>query len=1534
MILWIFIAFILLDLTVVGLLFVPAVQTFVVGKVTDKLTEKWGTEISMKDIHITPTLKLVAHDFRICDHHHNDMIFVGTVKGRLNYFKLKPLKLVFHQIDLDKANVVVRKYAGEPSVNFAVWAKVFPHKETHSQFLLTATNLKLANSRVAIVNDDQRKVLDTKGNPDIDYAYYELSDVLMDCDDFKVHSTGFTTIAAKFNHLAYNQYNGFSLSDGKGDFSICDTSLVFNDMRLVTPHSNLNMDLAFYYPNWAGMGEFVDSVCFKTSIHPSQLGMQDVVAHAPSLKGMDETLMIEADRFEGPIRDFQLIGLHAGWGMGTQLNGDFACKDILNFKHAQITANIDSSQVNVPELANLTLPGGKKIPINRTLAKFGNTSLKCFFSGTTSEFDAKVDANTSLGKLYANLGTFVEDGKLQFEGSVSSPSLNLARLTNSAKILGTTGAHLSVDGEMASSTLDADNFKTLKAHLSGDVQHVDLRGYRLRNTKIKADYQDKFYNCTVVGSDPNFNGSVIVQLDLTEDMPSLQGNISLDKLDAGAIALSLPSIDSSKAKGFDKLLCSLQKNPQLKISFDNFAVVLHGSNLENVNGYAACDNVRIYSNGDSLLGDRIRLTAFNTENTHKFILASGIANSTLETSYHLNSIKDTLRNLAHAFFPKLVSSNTANVAVNIPQVQEENDVPGFLKMHVTTYRSWNVLRMLLPDVFIAPYSTIDLSVTSDHRADKIQADVPFFAIRNKFAVHNLILDGNASTTKSLDLALKSDSILAVLGKTRMPFTKVDMKASALNDSIQYKLEWFNEFNEKESSVSRLAGSMNLADADDIAFILRNSVLYLNDIAWQFNDDNEIHLQNGSISVNDLLLYNGNSNISVDGQFNKGTRDRLHVQAHDFDLGVLNSIAGDLGIGGTLSVDANMIYPKDRMIVFGKVLADEFMFNNSKMGDLFVVAGLDTTGGVGFSGGIFQNENNARVTVQDYSYRDFQKESNIVAHLNGRYETDKKNFSAQAAFDTLQIGFIAPFLSSFSDVFSGTASGKLSLVANPKTTYLDGTVTAVDVLMGIAVLGTTYRVKNQDIRFNSEGIFFDNMQILDKNGDMATMTGSIKHRFFKDMMIDLGIHTDRAMVLNAPKNPTAVFYGDGIVSGDVAIKGDGNHIRFTGPNLRTLDGSRIVLQVTSASTASQSNAIVFTPKQWEQTPSAEVFDKKKSPTVLDFDFTFNVTNDADVVLYLESIGGTMNARADGKFQLLYRDDELNLYGDLGLHSGDFKISLFNIVNSRFTLVPGGNIHFDGPLEDMTVSVSAYKSSKTSLSSIIPADYSGGGTTNVNAYLNLNGPIMQRIEPTFSFELPNSNEELSNMFFTAIDTTNKENITRQFAYFLLTNSFMPNSLEVSSGIPGMNMFSNIVNNMLKDLFASRNGSFGITYNQATESSSAEYGVTGSANLLKDRMTLETSIGYYDDKNTQALYNMYGDFTVNYNINKEGTWKVKAYTYIGQRDENFYYQNDQFRYTAGVALAYKQDFNTPRRKGKTIKEKRTKKTKASKVKTDEKH
>ena len=666
-------------------------------------------------------------------------------------------------------------------------------------------------------------------------------------------------------------------------------------------------------------------------------------------------------------------------------------------------------------------------------------------------------------------------------------------------------------------------------------------------------------------------------------------------------------------------------------------------------------------------------------------------------------------------------------------------------------------------------------------------------------------------------------------------------------------------------------------------------------------------------------------MAVNGDYDSKDSSRLRMAAKNVDLSLINPLLNGLSFGGSLSADLNLMNRHNRRLIFGKLITDELNMNETRLGDLFLMAGINNENIIRFSGGLF----NSRETHLNYEYlnqfsiRDFQNEHSIIANLSGSYEN--KTFLATAEFDTLQADFLEPFLSGFSDLLTGTASGKLTFHASPEESFLDGTVHVLDAQMGIAALGTQYHVVNQDILFNRRGITFDNMQLSDKDGNTATLTGEIRHKMFKDMQIGLNIHTDRILAINTPRTINAVFYGTGYVKGDVAISGSGNALYFKGPDIQTLSGSKIYLHVSSTNSASEADYIHFVARN-DSTLTLEMTEPKSS-TNLNFDFTFNVSKDADVVILLDAIGGTITARADGRFQLVYQSNsELNLYGNLLMHSGNIKISLFDVVNSNFKLVSGGTINFDGPLDNMTVNLSAYKTSKTSLSNILPSEYLISGSADVNSYIYLRGPLMRRIEPTFGFELPNSSEEVRNLFYTAIDTQNTENMTKQFAYFMVTNSFMPENMfaQNTTGIPGMNMLSNMVNNMLSNVIDSKRGGFGITYNQGTETSSAEYGLKANANLFNERVLMSTSIGYYDDKSVSNAYrNIYGNIAVEYLINPAGTWRVKVYTRIGDRDENFYYLDEGYNnYVAGVALMYNQDFDF-RKRNKTKKSSKTSKT-----------
>ena len=1497
-----------LDLLLVGLLFVPAIQTFVVHKVTEAISEKWGTEISIGDVHITPTLKLVAHEVAIKDHHNENMIYSGTVKGRLRSLKTKPsIKLGLGDAEFEDLDVVLRIYKDEKSINIAQWAKKFKSEKKKPPFELTSNTVDIRRGRFVLINDNTREVYETSGRPNIDYAFLELADLDIKAKDFNLKGAD---IAMKFKQLAFNQYGGFQLKKGSGDFRICDTTLTFTDLKLKTPQSDLDLDLYFRYNKWKSYGDFLDSVRIGAEIRPSTLAMDDIADWAPAIRGMNEVFSLQADTVDGVVNDFSLENVKAGWNERSLVQGDIAICNVTRFKNARFDVALDSTVLHVPDMALFTLPGGKTLKSNATLDKLGTSTVSGTFKGALSQFKTDLLAATALGTVKTDLSTSSEGGRLAFQGNVASSNFNLAKLLNNHKLFGVCNLNAQIDGRMDSTGFSAKNLKTVQAHLTSHVSRFPLIGYPLRDIHVKGDYQNGLCNAELTSNDPNLVCEAIAQLDLTQEVPFTQGSVTLQRLAAGNIGQQLPLVDSSTAKGLDKIISIMQQNPSVELSFDHFQVAMHGSNFNNFNGFLACDNVKLRYNEDSLSNERLRLTAINNALLHKYLLTSNIANASFETNLPLNLVVDSLQHIAHNLLPSIIPD-----AKNRTRTIEQNfdtGIPDYIKVHLQTYNTRAVTKLLLPDMYVSSNSIINLEVNEGHLSDKTDIQLPLIGIRNKFRIHNLIVNGQTDGTEKLQLHAGGDSIIVHVGKGKLLFDQLNFQAQSENNQIQYDLAWHNPFNEVQN-VSILSGFADIGNTNDIIIRLKPSSIFLKDYECHFNDRNTIHILPHRFVFDNLVFSTQESFVSVNGSYDTKDSCRLSMAVKDFDLSLINQLTGNVSFGGMLSADLNLMNRNNRRLIFGKTISDELTVNETRLGDLFLMAGVNNDNSVRFSGGLF----NSKAEKLDYDYlsnfsiRDFQSEESIIANISGSYE--KKQLLATATFDTLQADFLEPFLSSFSDEFSGTASGNLTLHISPDSTYFDGLVHVLNASIGIAPLGTRYNVAQQDILFNKEGIFFQNMHFSDEDRNEATLSGEILHNMFKDMQLDLQVNAERIMVLNTPRKTNSVFYGKGYVKGDVYIFGSGNHLSFVGPSLQTLKGSKITLQVTSTNMASETNSIYFVARTDKE--NQEIVPKKSS-TELNFDFTFNVTNDADVVLYLESIGGTINARADGQFQLLYNsNDALNLYGNLLLHSGDVKISLYNVVNTKFTMVPGGTINFDGPLDNMIVHLGAYKSSKTSLSEIIPSSYLSTGNVDVDAYMYLDGPLMRRIEPSFKFELPNSSNEVRNMFYTAIDTQNTENMTKQFAYFLVTNSFMPDNMFAGNtninALSGLGLFSNVVNNLLSNVIDSKYGSFGITYNQATETTSAEYGLKANANILKDRVTMSTRIGYYDDQTATDVYqNIYGNFTVEYNINKSGTWRLKAYTYIGDRDNTYFYENNYNNYTAGVALAYKQDFDNRRR------------------------
>ena len=494
--------------------------------------------------------------------------------------------------------------------------------------------------------------------------------------------------------------------------------------------------------------------------------------------------------------------------------------------------------------------------------------------------------------------------------------------------------------------------------------------------------------------------------------------------------------------------------------------------------------------------------------------------------------------------------------------------------------------------------------------------------------------------------------------------------------------------------------------------------------------------------------------------------------------------------------------------------------------------------------------------------------------------------------------------SFSNNVYGDAYGELNFVVNKDSLYFDGDVMVREGFLNIAPLNTVYKLENQKITLNPQGIFFDNIRLRDKDYNLAFLDGAVYHNKFRDFRLNLHINSDRIMALNTPKTTDVSFCGDGYVSGNIFIVGDTKKLRFYGDDLKTLSGSQLIFPVSSASKVSTSDGIRFKASLNE---AQVVPTKRQSSTEMDYDFTFDVTQDANVRIDLDVIDGTLACKTNGKLRLTYNSTKsLNLDGMLTVASGSFNMSLRNLVPREFDIVEGGTINFTGPLSSSIVDVTARYVKNTSLNNI--SNQLNIGRTEVNAFLNLDGSLLNP-QPSFSFSFPKLNSEEQANVYAALDTSNTQNVLRQFFSLVFFNSFVAGeaqtgSLETQGLQGGIGMVADLFNNFLSQQF--KNFDLGLNY-YSSDANYREYSVNASIPLYNDRILVKTRFGLAENVSAGTSgnnNNLVGDVSFEYKINEAGNWVLRLFYFNDQYELNQDASRPQ--QGGGVALIFQQEFN----------------------------
>ena len=312
---------------------------------------------------------------------------------------------------------------------------------------------------------------------------------------------------------------------------------------------------------------------------------------------------------------------------------------------------LNPSQINLEELSNFYLPGGKQIGLPKRITQIGNSTISGNYYGTLNFFKTDLSFKTKVGNSLLTLSSEPNFGKMKINGKLSTQDLSLQELIPH-HLIGTMKGEIAISGN-ADPWIGSSKpwLSTAKININGFFDEVELCKYQTQNIALTGEISNRQYEMQLSADDPNLSFSFDGIADLRNKTPQYKTVLHLDHCGMSALFENYP-VQSDSEEWFQKMGQFVQNKTDFSVSFSDFEAEIAGNNIENLTGLLAINQFKIKDAEQEATCDWLRLTSIKIpEQQTLFILKSALLNATLSTNYKLGELTDSLEMLSHIIYP-------------------------------------------------------------------------------------------------------------------------------------------------------------------------------------------------------------------------------------------------------------------------------------------------------------------------------------------------------------------------------------------------------------------------------------------------------------------------------------------------------------------------------------------------------------------------------------------------------------------------------------------------------------------------------------------------------------------------------------------------------------------------------------------------------------------------------------------------------------------------------------------------------------------
>jgi len=1420
------------------------VQTQITKKIAKNLSKDLHTKITIGKVDIGFFKRITLKDVLIEDQLGDTLIYSKQIKARVDTLKFKHRQVVLKDLDLENNRIYVSKDTANV-FNFGFLIEEFganPEKDTLNPWTFACRAFNFKDMQIRYVNNENKShpILDTR-NLNLKVSnFYSFRD----------------SIAFRIEDLSVDAGPNLHLKQAAADITNVGKVLTINNFNMVSNNSSVtNTDMRFeFYSVSDSMNRSFD---MDIQIADSEIGMQEIGAMIPSLKGMREKIKLSGIIY-GSLNDLKGKNLYLQTANETNALLDFYVNDLLDPANMYLFLDLKNSNTTFEDISSIRLPNSAPnnyIRFPESFYEAGQLRFRGNFSGFLSDFVTFGTLESEMGTLTTDILVMPEkEGQIYYRGNLSTTNFQLGELFKQDQ-LGAITLQGSADGQFNKTT------EAVSGIFKGTIDCIQYNNYTYQHLSIDGILRDKMFDGLLEIQDPNLDFTFIGELDLNNTIPRFDFNLNLRHAYTGNLNFT-------------------QNFPATNMAFQmeaNFT----GDAIDNINGMISVKEGYYTNRNGEVNLEGIEFRANQEDGKNKLRIESDFLDAEILGSYNFKNIKNNFLQLVNHYVP----------AARIPVEPSTTNANNF-DYNINAKEVNPLVNIFIPGLeFEGPFLLYG-KINAQRNVLRLNGSIPGIKYNDNWARDVYI--GNNSLNGRYNSKFRIGELYQKNGLTLYNFT-VDTKIA--DNVLDNVISWSNFDELTYSGALRTQTKFSYSDSTKhrhIDIYGQPSRIYVADTLWSVNPF-YASIDSTSIEVEGFKIQHADQSFAIDGSMTNKKADVVRLEMENIDLTYLDKYFDrTIDLNGKVNGYFGFSRLFNEPVVLSDLRIDSLTYKNEYMGNIFLSSQWDQE----------NSEIDSELKVIRNNKTNF--------HAAGSYIPSAGDLDFDIEVDSASLLILSAFMRENFSNFQGVASGKVNLGGNVNGILLNGALYGSDAGLTIDATQVPYHFSDT-VYFKDRSIIFDNITVYDDQNNTALFDGEITQQNFQDMTYNLNFQSQKIKALDTKQKDNEQFYGVVMANGGIEIEGQATRVNLTCFGT-TLPGTDIKISMESQSDLKQYDFLEFVKPDEKKEESAFFTNSStRDDGGFNLSITVEATPDADVqLIYNSQIGDVIHAKGEG-ILLFEMDDEgnMSLSGNYNPTEGDYLFTLQNVMNKRFSIEPGGSILWSGDPYNAVVDLQAIYKLKASLYDLL-TNYQNTSQTNrvqVECVINLQDEL---INPTIGFDInfPNIEEPLREelqQFFKTEEEMNKQILSLIVLGKFYTPEYLRGTFEAQNpnmiGTTASEVFSNQLSNWLSQI--DEDWDIGINYRPGNQVTNDEIELALSTQIFNDRVTLNGNIGnntnQYGGTNNNSSQ-IVGDFEMSVKLVRSGKILFKVYN---RSNNNLIY--DTAPYTQGIGLSFKEEYNS---------------------------